>query len=64
MNTILDEGLSTVAQASEFLSLSRSEIWRLMKVGDLPYTVVGKCGRRIPRIALRDYASKRLVLGR
>ena len=59
---LLAEGLVTVADAASYLALSPKTIWRLMGDGTLPYTRLGR-NRRIPRLALKSYAAKGLVIG-
>jgi excisionase family DNA binding protein len=49
------DGLATVAEAGEFLSLSRAKIYALMNDGALPFCIIGG-SRRIPRRALRTFA--------
>lgn len=59
MNSILEEGLMSVPEACEFLSLSRTSVWKLMSSGALAYTSVGRA-RRIPRLAVKALAAKYL----
>jgi excisionase family DNA binding protein len=54
------EGLATLRQAEEFLSVSRSTLYGLMERGELAYAKVGKC-RRIPWRVIREFAEKCLV---
>ncbi len=54
---LVEDGLVTVAQAVEFLSLSRSALYRLMNRGALPFVKLGRC-RRIPRRALVELAAR------
>jgi len=48
------------AEAAAFLGVSRSLIYELMATGDIPYVRV-RSDRRVPRTALIEYASKRIV---
>lgn len=52
---LFSDGLTTVAQAAKFLSLSKRAIYNLMETGQLPYTHIGRA-RRIPRRSLIDLA--------
>jgi excisionase family DNA binding protein len=54
------EGMCTVAEASSFLSLSKSMVYQLMDKGDLAYAKFGKA-RRIPRKALVRFAGQSVV---
>jgi excisionase family DNA binding protein len=54
------EGFADVHEAAEFLSMSRSSVYKLMESGDLEYAKFGKA-RRIPRRGLREYAARCLV---
>ncbi len=51
---ILSEGVVSVDEACEFLSVGRTSIYDLMDKQVIPWTKVGG-RRRIPRKALRDY---------
>jgi excisionase family DNA binding protein len=62
MSDLLDDGLMTIDQACEFLAVSRTTIWQLMKNGSLPYTHVAPRARRIPRAAVKALAAKNLSL--
>jgi excisionase family DNA binding protein len=44
-------GLLNVADAMEFLSVSRSKLYMLMRSGELPFVKLGK-SRRVPMAAL------------
>jgi excisionase family DNA binding protein len=59
---IVDEGLATITQASEFLSWGTSSIYKAMDAGELTYAKLGK-SRRIPWRALREFAARQLVDG-
>jgi excisionase family DNA binding protein len=52
---LLVDGLATVAEAAEFLSLGRSTLYELMDKGELRYIKIGG-SRRIPRRALIELA--------
>ena len=54
------DGFADVHQAAEFLSMSRSSIYKLMESGDLKFAKFGKA-RRIPWRALREYGERCLV---
>ena len=54
---IVSEGLMTVLQAAEFLSVSRSKLYAMMEAGQLPYVKLGK-SRRIPRRAAIELAAR------
>ncbi len=56
---LVEDGLVTVAEALEFLSLSRSALYRLMDRGELRFAKFGH-SRRIPRRALVEYAARGL----
>lgn len=58
---VVSEGLATVAEASDFLSLSRSTLYNLMDAGNLPYVKLGRA-RRIPRRSLHELAAQNLTL--
>lgn len=57
------DGLMTVKQAAEFLSLSRSTVYGLMERGDLAYVKIGQ-SRRIPKKAVIDLANNHRVQAR
>jgi excisionase family DNA binding protein len=54
------EGFADVQEAAAYLSVSRSLIYKLMETGDLNFAKFGK-SRRIPWLALRQYAERCLV---
>ena len=58
---LLNDGLERVTDAARFLGVSRSQIYRLIDDGVLPYVTIGKT-RKIPIRAVRDLALDRLVL--
>lgn len=51
------EGLCSVREACEFLSIGKSSLYNLMKKGELPFVFVGS-NRRIPRKALVEFAER------
>ena len=57
---VVAEGLARVPEAEKFLGISRAKLYALMDAGDLAYAKVGR-SRRIPWVALREYAAKCLV---
>jgi excisionase family DNA binding protein len=57
---LVGEGLVSVAEACEFLGVSRSTAYVLMDGGDLPYCKI-RGARRVPRKALTALAKKSLV---
>jgi excisionase family DNA binding protein len=56
----VQDGLASVADASRFLSVSRSKLYALMDAGELRYASIGRC-RRIPWGVLRAFAARCLV---
>jgi excisionase family DNA binding protein len=58
--TLVEDGLAKVGEASQFLGLSRSQIYKLMSQGDLPWVKIGT-SRRVPRRALVNLAASGLV---
>ena len=66
MNTIAQDelmngGLQRVSEAAEFLGVSRSYIYKLIREGVLPSVKLGK-NRRVPVQAVRDLALTNLVI--
>lgn len=59
---LLAEGLFSVEETAKFLSLSKRTIFRLMETGELTWCHIGS-SRRIPRLAAKALAAKRLYLG-
>ncbi len=53
-------GFATIAEASNFLKLSRAKIYLLMESGRLAYAKVDR-SRRIPWRALVEFAEQALV---
>ncbi len=60
--TLIQNGLTTVKDASGFLSLSRAMIYKLMETGQLQYVKIGR-SRRIPRQAVANLAKNNLIGG-
>jgi excisionase family DNA binding protein len=61
--TLVADGLAPIAEACEFLGLSRSNLYTIMDRGELPYVKLGGA-RRIPRRALVTLAAAGLRSGR
>jgi excisionase family DNA binding protein len=59
---IVEDGLMTVQEAAQFLSISRGSLYNLMTTGELPFAKVGR-SRRIPRRAVIDLAARSLQGG-
>ena len=59
---IVSGGLMRVAEASDFLGLSKSTVYGLMGRGELPWVKLGRA-RRIPRRAVIDLAAGSLRKG-
>ena len=57
---LIADGLATVVQAKNFLSVGRSKIYDLMDRGELTYSKIGRC-RRIPWKAIHQLAANSLV---
>ncbi len=55
---LVEDGLLTVAQAADFLQISRSSVYMAMDRG-LPFVKLGR-SRRIPRRALIEFAARGL----
>ena len=54
---LMCEGLLSIDQAADFLSVCRATMYNLMDEGKLPFVVVKDFrGRRIPKAALRIFA--------
>ena len=56
---LCEEGLMTVSEAAKFLRLSRSNLYLLMKRGELIYASLGR-SRRVPRRAVVAFAARHL----
>ena len=56
---LVADGLMTVKEAAEFLSVSRSTLYTMMDAGELASVKIGRC-RRIPRVAVVQLAAERL----
>jgi excisionase family DNA binding protein len=59
---LLADGFDTPKSAAAFLKVSVAQVYRLMQVGKLPFTRIGR-SRRIPRRALIELAARNLVYG-
>ncbi len=59
---LVADGLVTVQEATQFLSISRSKLYELMDNGELKFVKLGR-SRRIPRHALIDLAASGLQGG-
>ena len=59
---LVADGLVTVQEAAQFLSISRSKLYELMDNGELTFVKLGR-SRRIPRRALVDLAASGLQGG-
>ena len=53
------DGLLTVREAAEFLSISRSKLYEMMDNGELPFVKLGR-SRRVPRRAVVELAAREL----
>ncbi|MGI6626709.1 MAG: helix-turn-helix domain-containing protein [Limnochordia bacterium] len=51
------EGLCSIKEACEFLSVGKSSIYNLMNMGKIPFVFVGS-NRRIPRAALVQFTEQ------
>jgi excisionase family DNA binding protein len=58
--TVIRDGFAEIAEAQQYLRLSRATIYTLMETGRLAYARFGRT-RRIPWRALYDYAASNLV---
>jgi len=56
---LTEDGFADVQEAAEFLSMSRSSVYKLMESGELRYAKFGKA-RRIPWKALHLFAERSL----
>ena len=59
VRTVVADGLMTVREATEYLSVSRSKLYEMMEKGELAYVKLGRC-RRIQRRDLIDLVSRQL----
>jgi excisionase family DNA binding protein len=55
------QGFMTVAEAGEYLALSRARINQLIDRGDLPVMVLGPRTRRVPRRAVAELGERLLT---
>ena len=58
----LRQALATVAEAADYLNVSRSSVYLLMDRGELRFVKLGKC-RRLPWSELERLVEKNLVGG-
>lgn len=58
----VSEGLVTITEAAEFLSLSPSTIVIMLRRKELPCCVIAGRSRRIPKAALIRYVNDRLKM--
>jgi excisionase family DNA binding protein len=54
---VIPEGLATLAQAREYLAVSRTTLYELIKAGELPVFQHG-ARVRVPKAALVEYVAK------
>lgn len=59
-DNMVEDGFLRVAQAADFLCVSRAKLYALMDSGELKFCKFGK-SRRVPRRALRAYAERCMV---
>ena len=60
--TIVADGLMTVLEAAEYLSISRSKLYTMMNDGEVPFVKLGRC-RRIQRRDFIDLVARELPGG-
>ena len=58
-HALVADGLMTIREAAEFLSVSRTTLYQLMDQGLLCFVKLGWC-RRIPRRAVVELAAREL----
>jgi excisionase family DNA binding protein len=58
-----EQGLCSIREACEFLSLGKTSLYNLMAQGKLPFVFLGGV-RRIPRAALVEFTQNVLENGR
>ena len=56
---LVAEGLLTIVETAEFLSISRSKLYELMDTGELQFVKLGR-SRRVPRRAVVELAARGL----
>ncbi len=59
-DSLVKEGFAEVAEAQQYLRLSRATIYAMMEAGDLAYARFGR-RRRIPWRVLYDFAAGRMT---
>ena len=57
--SLVEDGMMSVSQAMEFLSISRSHLYELMDRREIPWAKIGR-SRRIPRAFLISYIASNL----
>jgi excisionase family DNA binding protein len=57
---LIKEGFAEVAEAQDYLRLSRASIYNLMTSGELPFARFGRT-RRIPWRALYNFAARSMA---
>jgi excisionase family DNA binding protein len=57
--TLVEEGMMSVGEAMEFLSISRSHLYELMNKREIPWAKIGR-SRRIPRSFLVSFVAASL----
>jgi excisionase family DNA binding protein len=55
------QGFMTIAEAGDYLALSRARINQLIDRGDLPVMVLGERTRRVPRRAVVELGERLLT---
>ena len=62
LDSVVSDGLITVAEVAKFLSVSRSTVYEAMERGELQYVKLGR-SRRVPKRAVLDLARANLKGG-
>lgn len=57
---VLEDGLATITQVAEYLSVDRHVIDDLINSGELPYLKIGPRQTRIPVRCVQEYLADRL----
>ena len=60
---LVRDGLMTIKEAAEFLSVSRTKLYDLMNRGEISWRKIGRA-RRVPRRAVEEFAARALRGGR
>jgi hypothetical protein len=58
---VMADGFASVAEGMKFLAIGHSRLYELMNGGELTYCQFGR-RRRIPWVALRQYAAKHMTI--